>query len=195
MRFPLILLLAMSLVAEPRLFDMKPSPANAFELYIHKTGFLSGKVHRFVFDQYEGEIKLDVANPENATVELTVQSASAMCRDAWLSAKDQKKVLEFAKDMLDAERYPTIRFVSSSIRKLPADVFEVQGNLTIRDITKPVTVNVKMLPQPDGSMKFEGSSKFKMTSLGLKPPSAALGTIGTKDEMMFEFKQIAVPSK
>jgi hypothetical protein len=35
---------------------------------------------------------------------------------------------------------------------------------------------------------LEGGATIKMTDYGLKPPAAALGTIGTKDEMRIEFR-------
>jgi polyisoprenoid-binding protein YceI len=43
-------------------------------------------------------------------------------------------------DFLDVDRYPEIRFVSTSVRPGTGDRWEVVGDLTVRSITKPVTV-------------------------------------------------------
>ena len=43
-------------------------------------------------------------------------------------------------DFFDAERYPSIRYASRSVRRIADDQFEVEGNLTIRDVTRPVTL-------------------------------------------------------
>jgi polyisoprenoid-binding protein YceI len=110
-------------------------------------------------------------------------------------------VQEFArKDMLNAERYPSMTFDSSSISEHlrvdgPAGEFEVKGTLTIRNVGKPVMIRVRIEPRPDGTLRFTGESKIKLTDYGLKPPSAALGTVGTKDEMDVKFILIALPSK
>lgn len=45
-------------------------------------------------------------------------------------------------DFFDAATYPKITFVSTSVKKLSDYELEVTGNLTIRGITKPVTLNV-----------------------------------------------------
>jgi polyisoprenoid-binding protein YceI len=103
------------------------------------------------------------------------------CFDTWLSEKDQKKVLEHAlgKETLDVAKYPTVTFVSTAV----ADG-TVTGTLTIRGISKPVKVSVKQA----GEGKYEGSAVFKMTDFGIKPAKAALGAVGTKDEMTLQFK-------
>lgn len=45
-------------------------------------------------------------------------------------------------DFFDAENNPEIKFVSSSIKKISDDDFKLNGDLTIRGITKPVELDV-----------------------------------------------------
>ena len=45
-------------------------------------------------------------------------------------------------DFFEVEKYPKITFKSSSIEKTGKDNYKVTGNLTIRDITKPVTMDL-----------------------------------------------------
>lgn len=90
-------------------------------------------------------------------------------------------MLDYAlgKETLDVAKYPTVRFVSTAV-----DGEKVAGTLTVRGISKPVTVMVKQV----GGGQSEGSAIFKMTDFGIKPAKAALGAVGTKDEMTLQFK-------
>ncbi len=44
-------------------------------------------------------------------------------------------------DFFNAEKYPKLRFVSTDIKKLDDEEYKLNGNLTIRDVTKPITLN------------------------------------------------------
>jgi polyisoprenoid-binding protein YceI len=45
-------------------------------------------------------------------------------------------------DFFNAEKFPTIKFESTSMKPLGNNKYELKGNLTIRDVTKPVTFQV-----------------------------------------------------
>ena len=45
-------------------------------------------------------------------------------------------------DFFDVEKYPKMTFKSTSIEKAGKDKYKLSGNLTIRDITKPVTMDL-----------------------------------------------------
>lgn len=175
-------------LAETKLYRLQPDPDSRMELLVAKTGFLKGKQHRFLFERYEGTLRYDAGNPSMSHVTLTIDSQSISCKDTWVSAKDLKKIQDLAlNEMLDAGRNPAMSFTSTSIRQISADKFEVTGDLTIRTITKPVVVSVTLSSASAGNLQVNGSAEIKMTDYKLKPPSAALGTIGTKDEMAFSF--------
>jgi len=192
---------ALGLAAQPRAYEIQPTEGSRFELLVYKTGFMKGKVHNFLFPRYKATLTYDAQAPERSQVRLSIETAPVQLTDTWLSAKDFQKVQDFArKDMLNAERYPSMTFDSSSMSAYlrvdgPAGEFEVKGTLTIRNVGKPATIRVKLDPRPDGTLRFSGETKIKLTDYGLKPPSAALGTIGTKDEMDVKFVLIALPSK
>ena len=48
-------------------------------------------------------------------------------------------------DFFDVENHPTMRFRSTGIRRLADDSYEIVGDLTIRDVTKPVTLDTTYL--------------------------------------------------
>src|SRR3954453_8421972 len=123
---------------EPATYKILPGEHALMELIVEKTGFLSGKKHRFKFSRFEGTLLFNREMPEASKIEISIESGSILCHDTWLSAKDLRKVQEYAlKDMLAADRYPRIGFRSSAIRKIDADQYELQGALSIRDVAKP----------------------------------------------------------
>jgi len=105
-----------------------------------------------------------------------------------LSSKDLRKVQEYAlKDMLAADHHPQITFRSIAIKRIDAGQYEVQGTLTIRDVSKPAVAAVSWHSGSNGILSIDGASRLRLTDFGLKPPTAALGTIGTRNEMSFHF--------
>ena len=171
--------------AEPKRYEIRPTEGSRLELRVYKTGFMRGKVHLFQFPQYSGTLVYDPQKPEASEVRLSISAAAIQLMDTWLSAKDMKSVLEYAqKDMLAAGKFPEIAFASSQVRAAGAG-FEVSGTLTIRGLGKPALINVTLNPGAPAELAVQGTAKVRLTHYGLKPPTAALGTIGTKDEMDF----------
>jgi polyisoprenoid-binding protein YceI len=175
-------------------YSLAASPASHVELVVTKTGFLRGKQHVFVFDRFGGTLRYDSRKPDASHVEFEIASKSILCKDTWGSANDLRKIQDVAtKDMLDVEHHPTITFRSIAVHPTKPGMFEVRGELTIRRITKPVVVAVSVSPNQEGRLSVDGSAQVRLTDYGLKPPSAAFGTIGTKDEMALSFHLDAKP--
>ncbi|MBI3680111.1 MAG: YceI family protein [Acidobacteria bacterium] len=186
----LLLLAAGALLAQPAEYRIEPGGDNQIALDVEKTGLMKGKKHHFVFPRYQGKLVFDAGNPSNSRVELKIDSASVVCHDTWLSPKDLKKVIDYTlKDMLAVRQYPEMRFQSSKVTALGNNRFTVDGTLTIRGIGKPATLDVTL---ESGKLLFDGKSVVKLTNYGLKPPSAGLGTVGTKDEMTALFRVAAL---
>ena len=187
----LLVFLALSVVAGAASFEIRPTEGSRFALTVEKTGLMRGRQHLFLFSKFQGTLDFDPAHPEAAQIRLEIDAASADCKDSWVSMKDLKKIQETAlEDMLSAKRFPKIVFVSTSVRG--AGKFEVPGMLTIRDTTKPVVVAVELDARDPARLKLSGNARLTLTAFGLKPPSAVLGAIGTKDEMSFQFQMEAV---
>jgi len=197
MRLGPLLFLTVPLGAQTVLHEIKPGPDSRFALEIYKTGLFSGKKHLFLFERYAGSLNYNSDAPELSKVEINVESASFVVKDDWVSAKQAKSIREEAegKNGLEVAKFPQIRFVSSSIARA-GDGFRVHGTLTIRGIEKPVDVSVSMKPGPQpGTRQFEGKAEVKLKDYGIKPPTAALGAIGTKNEMAVSFTLLPVPRR
>ena len=155
-----------------------PSRARV-EVIVEKTGLMSGKKHTLRWEQFGG--KFGVSPP---TVELVVEAASVKVLDDWIndSKKEDVRKETIGKDVLDTAMFPQIRFVSTSVTGELSSAFQIIGNLSIRGITKPVTLAVKRT-----ATGYEAEARFPMSAFGIKPPKAALGAVGTKDEMTMRF--------
>lgn len=177
------LLLSTLPAADTRSLRVGPAPGTRFALEVEKTGLMSGKKHLFHFERYSGILQFDQAHPEKSTIQLEIEANSAVLKDDWVSAKDAKKIMNAAQmDMMDSAKYPLLKFASTAITAKGNNTYEVRGDLTIRNVTKPVLITVT---EKDGTC--EGKAIVKLTDFKLKPPSALFGAIGTKDEMTVSF--------
>ncbi|MBC7928487.1 MAG: YceI family protein, partial [Bryobacteraceae bacterium] len=122
------------------------------------------------------------------SVTLRIAAASLVCRDTWVSQKDLAKITKAAlDDMLASKQHPMILFQSRTITQT-AGQYTVDGDLTIRDVAKPARIVVSR----EGN-RFRGESVIRLKDYNLKPPSAALGAVGTRNEMQFSFDLSASP--
>jgi polyisoprenoid-binding protein YceI len=88
------------------------------------------------FKAFSGELEYDPAHPEGARIDWRVEIASV---DTGETNRD--KALQ-GEEYFDAARYPEMRFQSDRVRPLADGRLEVQGRITIRGVTKPLTVTV-----------------------------------------------------
>jgi polyisoprenoid-binding protein YceI len=101
----------------------------------HLVSKVSGK-----FDEFSGTVNADMAKPAAGSVEFTLKTSSVNTGNG-----DRDKHLRSA-DFFDAEKNPEITFKSTSIKPTAKkNVFDVTGNLTMRGVTKQVTLPVEFL--------------------------------------------------
>ena len=91
------------------------------------------------FREFEGAIQIDRAKPSASSVEFTIQAASIDTNDA---KRDEH--LRTA-DFFDVANHPKLAFKSTSVRPAGKDTYQVTGDLTMRGVTKPVTLTVAYL--------------------------------------------------
>lgn len=93
------------------------------------------------FEQFSGTITLDENNPENTAVEIQIEAASLNTR-----FEDRDNHLK-SPDFLNVAEYPHLTFKSTRVERTGDATAKLYGNLTIRDVTKPVTLDVNYLGQ------------------------------------------------
>ena len=88
------------------------------------------------FTEFSGTVHVG-DTPEESRVEITIQAPSI---DTGVAARDAHLR---SPDFLDVEKYPTLSFRSTKVVAAGEDGLAVTGDLTIRDVTKPITLDVK----------------------------------------------------
>jgi polyisoprenoid-binding protein YceI len=88
------------------------------------------------FDKFEATI-VTAENPLDSSVEATIEAGSIN------TVQEQRDDHIRSADFLDTENHPNITFVSRSVRPSGAK-FLIDGDLSIRGVTKPVTLEVEV---------------------------------------------------
>ncbi|GAB4578659.1 MAG: YceI family protein [Anaerolineales bacterium] len=118
------------------------------------------------FDKFEIQFNYDEANPENTTVTAKIDAASITTNN------DQRDGHLKSPDFLHVAQYPYLVFESTRVQKLTATTGKLYGNLTIRNETHPVVLDVEFTGQaksPWGvvSAGFLANGKLDRTQWGL----------------------------
>lgn len=110
------------------------------------------------FASFSGTIQV-AENPEDSTVEISMDAASITT-----GTEDRDNHLRSA-DFLNAEKYPTLIFRSTSVEAQGA-TWKLTGDLTIRDVTKPIALTLEFLgvandPWGNAKAAFEASAELE----------------------------------
>jgi polyisoprenoid-binding protein YceI len=142
------------------------------------------------FNEFEGTAVVG-AGIDDTQIDLTIQVGSIDTRNA-----DRDGHLKSG-DFLELEKYPTITFHSTSV-SAKGDNLEVTGDLTIKGVTKSVTIAFEFdgaAQDPYGNIRagFEGSISILRSDYGITW-NAALETGGVlvSDKITLEFEVSAV---
>ena len=119
------------------------------------------------FRGFEGNVTAPTADFNNATIDFTVKTATVF------TDNDQRDAHLKGDDFFNAEKFPTMSFKSTSFKKVSGNKYTLTGNLTIRDVTKPVTFEVTYggtAKDPWGNTKagFKAKGSIKRLEYGLK---------------------------
>lgn len=117
------------------------------------------------FNDFTGSLSYDPASPTDTRIDLTVFTASIDTHNA-----EHNELLKSG-DFFDVANYPTMRFVSASTATLPDGTFSMTGDMTIRGVTRRMTIPVRLKHDSAGahqsSALFESTFQIDRTEFGL----------------------------
>ena len=119
------------------------------------------------FSDIQGTINVDNAKPANSSVNVTIPLASLNTN---VKALDEH--LKTA-DFFNAEKYPNITFKSTKVQALGQNKYKITGNLTIKDVTKPVVLDAVLNKQgvhpmtKAESIGFNATTSFDRSAFGV----------------------------
>jgi polyisoprenoid-binding protein YceI len=139
-----------------------------------------------------GSVEIDTSNPAGSKVGTITVDISKLKSDS--GSRDNTIRGRF----LESTRFPTATFTSTAIEGLPSTYtegqqisFKVTGDLTVHEITKPVTFDVTATLS-SGSLTGTATATILMSDFGIGPIKMA-GILGTEDEVKLTFNFVARP--
>jgi len=128
------------------------------------------------FERFTGTVDFVEENPAQSSVDVQIEAAS-------INTKEEKRDAHLrSNDFLAADQYPYLTFKSKRVEVVDENNGKIHGDLTIRDVTKPVVLDVEysgMAKSPWGTMSagFSATTKISRKQWGLEW-NAALETGG-----------------
>ena len=110
------------------------------------------------FSAIQGVINVDNAKPANSSVNVTIPLSSLNTNVKALDEHLQ------AADFFDAAKYPTITFKSTKVQAVGANKYKITGDLTIKNVTKPVVLDAVLNKQGEHPMTKAQSIGFNATT-------------------------------
>ncbi len=150
-------------------------------IHVSKSGLFSGFAHNHIV---VAPIAKTVLDPQHMAVEIVVHTKEMKVTDPGDSDSTRLEIQTtmLGPKVLNAEKYPEIRFKSSRIEQLAPQRYRVTGNLDLHGVSKEISFEVS-----GGPGNYHGSTKLKQTDFGIEPVSMGGGTVKVKDVLDIEF--------
>ena len=135
------------------------------------------------FKNFEGLVETEAEDFATATISLKAKMASISTNN------EQRDAHLRSPEFFDVEQFPELFFQSTQIEQEDQEHFVLQGNLTIKGLTKPVNLNLEyngITPDPWGGERagFSVTGKIKRTDYGMNFNSVLdTGGIGLSEEV------------
>lgn len=118
--------------------------------------------------------EFDVTFTQKDPADFTGSALSATIKTASINTDNEGRDKHLrGDDFFNAEKHPAITFTSTSFEKTGTDTYAIRGNLTIRDVTKPVVLTARYtgtVKDPWGNIKigFKATTSINRFDFGVK---------------------------
>jgi polyisoprenoid-binding protein YceI len=140
------------------------------------------------FNEFAGTFTIDGTDPSASTAELTIEAASIDTRNA-----DRDAHLK-SNDFFAMDEHPQLTFASTAVEQVSDTDYRVTGELTLRGVTKPVTIDLEYTgsaidPWGNTRVGFEGSTQVNRKDWGLNWNTALdAGGVLVSEKVTLEFE-------
>ena len=144
------------------------------------------------FNEFDATAEIDAENLSASSTRVVIKVDSIDTRN------EQRDGHLRSNDFLDIATYPEITFVSTEVAPLGADVVRVTGDLTIKGVAKPVTIDftyegTAVDPFGNERVGFEGSVVINRKDWGVSWNAALeAGGVLVSEKVTLEFELSAV---
>ncbi|MGW1751144.1 YceI family protein [Streptomyces sp. NPDC002092] len=121
---------------------------------------------RGAFTEYQSRLYFDGRDPSRSRAEIVLSTASV---DTGVEQRDAHLI---GRDFLDAANHPRMRFVSTTVQLAEPDVYLMNGELTIKNTTRPVDLELTYIGHVvdafgDERVGFDGTTTINRSEWGL----------------------------
>ena len=180
--------------AAPRRYTLEPG-ASRLMIHVGKAGLFgfAGHEHEVVAGTFRGSATFDPDRLAQSSVDLTFDAGALRVSGQGEPADDvpQVQAAMLGADCLDARRFATVRFVSTSVVAAGGvgpngGDLSLRGELTLHGVTRPLTLRVHLDVKGD-TLEATGRTTLRQTDFGITPISKA-GVVKVKDEIALEWR-------
>ena len=152
---------------------------------VFEAGLLRKRKLILFFDDFSGELFHSPECPGQSRLALKVDARSVECREPSLSKAKRHAITTYARDVaLAAGQHPEILFQSTYMKEKPLRGFVMNGQLTVRGVTRPVRANLDIGPMKQHRVQIDADASIRLNDLGIEAPSAWLGLTRVRNEAM-----------
>jgi polyisoprenoid-binding protein YceI len=152
----LFLAIALSATAEAgETYKIDPAHSTIAFSVRHMLGTAKGK-----FSKFSGTIVVDRDHLEQSSVTVTIDAASI---DTGIAKRDE----HLRGELFNVAKYPEITFKSRRVKQTGANTGEIVGDLTMHGATRAITLNVRLLSNPESSRWHVMTAPLKRSEFGL----------------------------
>lgn len=113
------------------------------------------------FGKWDADLSLDAANPSASKIALTIDAASINTR------VDMRDTHLRSPDFFDVAKFPTITFTSVSVTPAGANKYTIVGDLTMKGVTKRISVPASVVFYEKGAGRFRGTLTILRKDFGV----------------------------
>lgn len=153
----------------------------------------AGHAHEVLAPDVAGSVTVDPTDLTRSNVVLEFRAGELRVTGKDEPPEDVPEVqrIMVSERVLDARRFPSITFRSRRIAVIAsrggsADL-QVDGVITIRGVTRPLSVRVATTMSSDGSLTARGAFPLKQSDFGIEPVTAGGGTVKVRDSLDVRF--------
>lgn len=157
----------------------------------------AGHAHEVVAPVVRGSVTLDAADWQQSEVALEFDAAALRVSGTGEPPADVPQVQQvmLSDRVLDARRFTTIAFKSRRVRIVSGQVgaadVQIDGDVTLRGVTRPLSVRARATLDGAGTLTTRGTFSLKQTDFGIEPVTAAGGSIRVRDAVDVRFVLVA----
>jgi polyisoprenoid-binding protein YceI len=179
-----------------RIYTIDPASSSII-VQLTQEGFLAKlRPHNDVaVKDFNGKIQVAQNNESDIAVVLESEVSSMTNIDKDMSEFERREFHNVLHNIvLESEKFPTVKFASISVTDVQGSdegrTFTLNGDLTIREVTRRVAVPVSVTIK-DQELRATGEGRIKQSEFGIKPYTGGLGAIKIADEVKINFVILA----